>query len=151
MNVLNYFYYRAYKIYKKYNDMPSSRSVMFMVNNISFLLLFPMNMLIAVLFKGPNNIYVFIFIAITLMEQYFIKKYYTDNGRRIIEKFEDINTFKYDKIFSMLMVCVFIPVVLLIFDILFLYFIFKMLLPLLNINIIGCLYCCIDFFNGNNM
>lgn len=131
--------------------MPSSRSVMFMVNNISFLLLFPMNMLIAVLFKGPNNIYVFIFIAITLMEQYFIKKYYTDNGRRIIEKFEDINTSKYDKIFSMLMVCVFIPVVLLIFDILFLYFIFKMFLPLLNINIIGCLYCCIDFFNGNNM
>lgn len=79
MNVLNYFYYRAYKIYKKYNDMPSSRSVMFMVNNISFLLLFSMNMLIAVLFKGPNNIYVFIFIAITLMEQYSIKKYYTDN------------------------------------------------------------------------
>ena len=138
MNVLNYFYYRAYKIYKKYNDMPSSRSVMFMVNNISFLLLFPMNMLIAVLFKGPNNIFVIIFIVITLMEQYFIKKYYTDNGRRIIEKYKDINTFKYDKIFSMLMVCVFIPVVLFIFDILFLYFIFKMFLPLLNINIIGC-------------
>ena len=146
MNVLNYFYYRAYKIYKKYNDMPSSRSVMFMVNNISFLLLFPMNMLIAVLFKGPNNIFVIIFIVITLMEQYFIKKYYTDNGRRIIEKYKDVNTFKYDKIFSMLMVCVFIPVVLFIFDILFLYFIFKMFLPLLNINIIGCLYRCIDFF-----
>ena len=146
MNVLNYFYYRAYKIYKKYNDMPSSRSVMFMVNNISFLLLFPMNMLIAVLFKGPNNIFVIIFIVITLMEQYFIKKYYTDNGRRIIEKYKDINTFKYDKIFSMLMVCVFIPVVLFIFDILFLYFIFKMFLPLLNINIIGCLYGCVDFF-----
>ena len=146
MNVLNYFYYRAYKIYKKYNDMPSSRSVMFMVNNISFLLLFPMNMLIAVLFKGPNNIFVIIFIVITLMEQYFIKKYYTDNGRRIIEIYKDVNTFKYDKIFSMLMVCVFIPVVLFIFDILFLYFIFKMFLPLLNINIIGCLYSCIDFF-----
>lgn len=143
MNIFNYIYYRYYRTFTKYKRSPSieSRTVMWYLF-MGFLL--PFIMLVSGLFRGhykmPQLLVAF-FLIIVINNN--VVKYYKTHETEIMLKYRKYK--KYDKYLPMFVIG-FINVLLgLVFPLFILYIIFKVILPSLDFQVVGCLYDCVDF------
>lgn len=143
MNIFNYFYYRIYRFYAKHKDDPSYSSKNAMII-FFFNFLFPLIALFSSLFKGYYKApQIIVAILIYLLIYQIVVRYYKNNGSKIISTYRKYK--KYDKYFPYLFVCCIMFLLEVPFLVFGTYFIFKVILPLLDFQLVGCLYEYVDF------
>lgn len=146
MSIFNYFFYRNYRLHvnKNIDKEESLYSCRWAMVGFFMMLFLPLIILISYLFRGYYKMPMMIVaVLIMFLIKNVVVKYYKTNGDEIIRTYRENK--KNDKHLPYFLVCCIIFLLVIPFPFFVIYVVFKVILPSLDFQVVGCLYDCVDF------